>query len=415
MKNRFTATILALLLLLLASCEQPTAGPSAPSQSSEASSAHTSGEPSGEAPAPSGDDSAPAFDTRVLFVLTEITKTVDFHDANQRAYLENSYDSVAGYADGWSERSKPKPTRLEWEFRDDLLPEGAASPASFEVLLDTDPDFANARVYPVERKNRVDQSVSVTNLLLGAGYYWKVRASCGGLSAESAVSYFETASAGPRNLDIDGVSNVRDIGGWQIDETHRVRQGLIYRGAAFEDKQYETHITEEGIERIMTDLGIKTEIELRWISVGEIQSRKESLLGADVNYFEYEFNYNDEGLLNGNTGSFLKCFKAFADESNYPIYYHCRIGTDRTGVLTYLLLGLLGVDKETILRDYLFSNFGYVGGQRKVSTIQSAYIDKLEAFEGDTLQEKVTNFLKSKCGLTDETLEKVKALLTEEI
>ena len=84
-------------------------------------------------------------------------------------------------------------------------------------------------------------------------------------------------------------------------------------------------------------------------------------------------------------------------------------------MLSYLLLGLLGVDKETILRDYLFSNFGYVGGNRSVGTIQEAYIDVIDSFEGETLKEKITWLLKNKCGLEDEQLERIENLLIENV
>lgn len=83
-------------------------------------------------------------------------------------------------------------------------------------------------------------------------------------------------------------------------------------------------------------------------------------------------------------------------------------------MLTYLLLGFLGVEKETLLRDYLFSNFGYVGGNRSVDSIKKAYIDIIDSYEGGTLQEKITWFLKNKCRLSDDVLNRVKELLTEE-
>ncbi|MBO4794978.1 MAG: tyrosine-protein phosphatase, partial [Clostridia bacterium] len=231
---------------------------------------------------------------------------------------------------------------------------------------------------------------------------------------ESGVSSFSTSAAAPRNMDVDGVSNVRDVGGWIIDGTHRVRQGAIYRGAAFEDDQYGTHITEEGVRLAREELGVKTELELRWVSANEISSRSQSLLGEDVTYYEFEFDYSDEKLLEGNARSIARCFRVFADENNYPVYYHCRLGTDRTGVVTYLLLGFLGVEKETLLRDYLFSNFGYVGGLRSTDSISKAYIEKIDSYEGDTLQEKITWFLKNKCSLSDKVLERIKELLTEE-
>ena len=39
------------------------------------------------------------------------------------------------------------------------------------------------------------------------------------------------------------------------------------------------------------------------------------------------------------------------------IYFHCTIGTDRTGTIAYFLEGLLGVSEEDRLRDYEMTYF----------------------------------------------------------
>ena len=39
------------------------------------------------------------------------------------------------------------------------------------------------------------------------------------------------------------------------------------------------------------------------------------------------------------------------------LYYHCRIGTDRTGTVSYVLEGLLGVPEEDRVQDYELSFF----------------------------------------------------------
>ena len=38
----------------------------------------------------------------------------------------------------------------------------------------------------------------------------------------------------------------------------------------------------------------------------------------------------------------------FAEEENYPIYFHCRGGADRTGMIAMLLRAIAGVSDETI-------------------------------------------------------------------
>ena len=45
------------------------------------------------------------------------------------------------------------------------------------------------------------------------------------------------------------------------------------------------------------------------------------------------------------------------DVAHDSIFFHCKIGTDRTGTLAYFLEGLLGVSEEDRLRDYELTYF----------------------------------------------------------
>lgn len=47
-----------------------------------------------------------------------------------------------------------------------------------------------------------------------------------------------------------------------------------------------------------------------------------------------------------------RVFAFLADESSYPLVFHCLVGKDRTGLIAALVLGVLGVADEDIVRDY---------------------------------------------------------------
>lgn len=121
--------------------------------------------------------------------------------------------------------------------------------------------------------------------------------------------------------------------------------------------------------------------------------------------------YNGDILIN-NKLMVKQIFEIMGDESNYPIIYHCNIGTDRTGLITYLVNGLLGVDQDDLFMDYEFSNLGNISGTRKRSGIKSTYVATINSAKGDTLSEKIANYLLS-IGVNQIQLDTIVDMFTE--
>jgi protein-tyrosine phosphatase len=53
---------------------------------------------------------------------------------------------------------------------------------------------------------------------------------------------------------------------------------------------------------------------------------------------------------------FVAIFQTIAQPENLPSVFHCAAGKDRTGVTAALILGLLGVPKDTIVADYAITD-----------------------------------------------------------
>ncbi len=229
---------------------------------------------------------------------------VDIHTEEQQGYLDDEYLFMS--AKGGEELSQPKAVVLKW--KSDL-----ADKTEFTISLSESPDMADAKVYSTNRK-----SLYVYNLKIATTYYWTVAAE----DVVTEVASFSTADCAPRNIYCDGVTNMRDLGGWKTEDGRRVKQGLLYRSGQWEKPGDARMITDKGITTL-TELGIVTEIDLRNEAVGKVN---ESAM-AGVSYVQCPMASN-VSYYDNNRDSVVKVFEILADENNYPLVFHCAIGTD---------------------------------------------------------------------------------------
>ena len=129
-------------------------------------------------------------------------------------YEKGASDEYVTHTDNFA----PVGVELSW------TAEGA--PTEYVVLVDTDKSFSSPAMYTVS-ENRV----VIEDLFVNYTYYWKVTAKYETEEKTSKYFTFSTANT-PRTIAIEGVSNTRDIGGYlTADGKHKVRQGMVYRGA----------------------------------------------------------------------------------------------------------------------------------------------------------------------------------------
>ena len=321
--------------------------------------------------------------------------SIRIHTELQAAYLSDRYGAVASYADGTKELSRPLPVTIDL----------SNITGSFtKIELSETPDFASSETYSLK-----NDKAEIYNLKTDVVYYYR------GVTAEGKkgeLAAIKTENVLPRNLMIDGITNARDLGGYQTPNG-KVKQGLLYRTARLNQNKASVPtpiITEKGINTMVNDLGIKTEIDLRRTSDNEIGSLTASVLGNGVKYVNCPMTANSDMPV-ANDESIKKVFSTLADESNYPLFFHCSIGTDRTGYCTFLMLTVLGVDTNEIYRDYLFSNFGNIGGNRTVYNVL-AFSLFLALQEGDGYVEKAENYLYT-LGVTPEELTAFRNIMIE--
>lgn len=186
-----------------------------------------------------------------------------------------------------------------------------------------------------------------------------------------------------RWVHLEGAANTRDAGGYATDDGQRVRSGMVYRSAKL------NRLTGEGADAYRA-LGITTVIDFcnrltPWpLFGGDVWSVQ---LASSVRGCPMSFSKDgsrEAFYVRGveeNSGAFRKAFEILAQEDSYPVLYHCAAGTDRTGVMSALLLSLLGVDRATIIEDFRLSERVDLPGSLPAMNVLLDHIDSRGGIE----------------------------------
>ncbi len=165
-----------------------------------------------------------------------------------------------------------------------------------------------------------------------------------------------------RLLDIPGVRNARDVGGFTTADGAKVRTGLLYRTG------WLAELTPEGA-RTLAKFGVRTVVDLR--DPAEIDRWPDRLYDLDAAAAHHPLlpqdgddHYGkplDEAyrLITDTAGRTLPALLGrLAEPEALPAVLHCAVGRDRTGITVAVLLSALGVADRDIVDDYLLSNLG---------------------------------------------------------
>ena len=240
---------------------------------------------------------------------------------------------------------------------------------------------------------RGDKSCDVTNLKCGTRYFWRVK--CG--NELSDVFSFETENFLPRWINVAGLTNVRDCGGWKTEDGKTVKQGLLYRGSELNSH---VTITSQGIKTMRNELKIKSVLDIR----GSTELVRDIYKGNYINIPVRAYGeYIDEPEQN------RKIFEFLSDERNYPVYFHCWGGADRTGTIAFLLNAVLGVGLKNLIDDYEITTLSIWGVRSRNTDLFKSLIEKLDMFEGKNVREKTENFMISS-GVTKEQIASIRRI-----
>ena len=282
------------------------------------------------------------------------------------------------------------------------------------------------------------------NVIPGKTYYYQVVDSEGN-NVGKVQSFFVEDTFKVRTVAVDGVVNVRDIGGWTTTDNKSVKYGKIFRGGRLKK------ITATGLNQLFSELGVKTEVDVREDGSQESGHNHKYLKYGMQQYTQIIPGYvsptrhnsvtNDDigpvGYSSSSVTSLANIFRSFADEKNYPLYVHCNHGADRTGTVFFLLNGLLGVPYEQLVQDFELTTFSASGTRTRTGINKDDTFDRTSEYAGisecseqnyvafdklyelimtnygenKTLSQAIENYLLTVCGITSNEIAKIKSIL----
>ena len=319
----------------------------------------------------------------------ELNTAQEIHTANQLKYLnleKDYYDMTKSDLDacdalGNKNVSTPEKTKLNWTFE---APNGYEV-KNYTLVFSQSMDLSD----PYVVQGTKDTSISFYNSFLGTNYFKIVANFTTGDKQSSDVMAFKVTEQAPRNLYVGNMPNCRDMGGRTTTAGGKIKQGLIYRtsGSKFDNS---TPSDEEAKSILKDTLRVKTEI-----NVANSTTNNVNLDGVKVENAYMAYGAVPYSNLARNSVRIRQVMDILADESNYPVFYHCRIGTDRTGITGVMIGGLLGIDFNEVIQDYGFSNFAPIDNQRYPNKPNDTngddivkYIDEILNLPGNSFQEK---------------------------
>ena len=281
----------------------------------------------------------------------------------------------------------------------------------YKVYVSDSSDFSSYKCYLTS-----SSELTVEHLYTGTTYYWYVDAVFASYTVRSEVFSFTTQRT-PRTVNIDGVSNSRDIGGYITIDGLKIKEGMVYRSAKLDD------ITELGEYTLLYELGVKTDLDLRGDRNDYYKNATHPV--EELNHIVvacpwYSAGSNHIWMDDYNKAEFAKAVKVFADPNNYPIIFHCSLGRDRTGTLAMVLEGLLGLDENTLMMEYELSAFSYWGAYNANfndglrNDMHNTYLYISNNYDGNSFSEKVEDFLLD-IGVTAEEIASIKDIMLEEV
>ena len=171
-----------------------------------------------------------------------------------------------------------------------------------------------------------------------------------------------------RCLALEGCFNFRDLGGYRAAGDKTVRWGMLYRSDGL---QRSSPADLETFAR----LGLRNVVDLRSAEEVAERGRIPDQPGRSYRHIPMldllppaeelpswdrpDFVASEYlRMVSAGAHAIGEVLAVLAEPDSYPLVYHCFAGKDRTGILSAVVLELLGVGDDDIVSDYALSRVG---------------------------------------------------------
>lgn len=273
----------------------------------------------------------------------------------------------------------------------------------------------------------------------------------------------KAGSAAAQSLNLSGIENARDLGGYVTEDGRKVKHGVLLRTGKLDTA------TDTDLETLLNTYHLKQVIDLRTTSetAQAPDPKMDGVTDTQLKVLDENAPADDktavmtaayakvagsvqglvdlirsgtvtDDLYTGILAStytrqkYHEFFEQLLIEKDGAVLFHCTAGKDRTGIASVLLLTALGVDRETCLQDFTLTNdfkkaaIDTIVAQAKKITQDEAVLNDVAGLVGvnasymvkvfDEAEAKygsMMEYIKQGIGLTDEEVEKLRSMYLE--
>lgn len=200
------------------------------------------------------------------------------------------------------------------------------------------------------------------------------------------INIFCGNSSASQSLNLQGVGNARELGGYRTLDNKIIKHGVLLRTASL------SNITSQDIRKLAQDYNLAVILDFRidFEAKSEPDPVIDGVENVNISIIDFDINspqaqkmlpylasndkvsmligavktgYMTKNLYvdilssqSGKDGYRIMFEKLLALPENKSLLFHCTQGKDRTGLAAMLILSALNVDENIIMSDYLLTN-----------------------------------------------------------